>query len=243
MRQIYLIAACTLLAVNAPAYASNPYLADGNEPKLELWLPKAPADNSISEATDLNAYFSTRPEVGAARGKIAADDNVYTAADVVLRFGDALGFALNAENAPNLVAMMDRVTKDSELMLKPIKQPVANGGRVRPYGRFGSLAACPHEIDDQKWGLNASGSYPSGHATLGWLWGLMLSELVPDKSDTVMAKAYEFGESRLICGFHYPSDLVAGRLAASSLMAKLHANPDFQKDLDKAMQEIAKAKK
>ena len=50
--------------------------------------------------------------------------------------------------------------------------------------------------------------------------------------------AIAFGDSRVVCGFHYPSDVVAGRLAAAALLARLHADPAFLKDLAAARREI-----
>jgi acid phosphatase (class A) len=43
----------------------------------------------------------------------------------------------------------------------------------------------------------------------------------------------------VVCGFHYRSDVVAGRLAASALLDRLHADPAFLKDLAGAKQEVS----
>jgi acid phosphatase (class A) len=88
-----------------------------------------------------------------------------------------------------------------------------------------------HRNDDLGFLLPASGSYPSGHALLGMVAGLTLSQVAPDRTDALMARGVEFGESRLICGFHYPSDLVAGRLAGSVLFSTLIQTPAFDSDL------------
>ena len=72
--------------------------------------------------------------------------------------------------------------------------------------------------------------------------GLILSEADPAHANALLKKGIEFGESRLICGFHYPSDLVAGRLAASAMFARLHANTEFQTDIADLKQEVAALK-
>ena len=137
--------------------------------------------------------------------------------------------------------MMTVVLADDSEMLKPMKRSVDEGGRVRPYVRFPDQPACKHDVDDSQYHLNTSGSYPSGHATYGWMWGLVLSAMVPDRADPIMQRAYAFGQSRLVCGFHYPSDLAAGRLAASALFARLMADRAFAKDFELASHEVRNA--
>lgn len=238
------IALCLLLSTGeAQAQTKSGYLAKTDLPAIMDWVPAPPATGSIREAADLDAYLASRALVTEPRGATATADNVYAPKDVILRFRDALGFDLNDQNAPRLVAVMDRVMLDEEATLAPMKQPVTSGGRIRPYVRFASLAACPHGVDDSKYGLAKSGSYPSGHALLSWTWALLLAEAVPSRSNQLMTEGYQFGESRLVCGFHFPSDLEAGRYVASALVARLHADTAFARDWDRAKREIAKAER
>ena len=231
-----------LVMITAPLHAEEGYLNVTELPEIAVWLPAAPSDGSVQEASDLERYFATRSLVGLARGEEAVRDNVYDPRDVIGRFQNAMGFELSPSNSPRLFAMMDRVMRDEERMLKPVKKPIAEGGRVRPYVRFEALASCPHERDDRLWHLAASGSYPSGHAMLGWTWALLLAEALPEQADEIFATGYSFGESRLVCGFHYPSDLQAGRLASSALVARLHADLEFSEDWAIARQEIDRAR-
>ena len=48
------------------------------------------------------------------------------------------------------------------------------------------------------------------------------------------------GESRVICGYHFQSDVDAARLVASAVVARLHADPGFQAQLEKARKEMAR---
>jgi acid phosphatase (class A) len=73
---------------------------------------------------------------------------------------------------------------------------------------------------------------------LGWIWASILSDLAPDRSDALIARGIAFGESRAICGFHYESDVTAGRLAAAALMAREEADPGFRLALDNARAEF-----
>jgi acid phosphatase (class A) len=42
----------------------------------------------------------------------------------------------------------------------------------------------------------------------------------------------------VVCGFHYPSDVAAARLAAAALLTRLHAERRFQEDLAAARKEV-----
>jgi acid phosphatase (class A) len=90
--------------------------------------------------------------------------------------------------------------------------------------------------------LAKSASYPSGHSTLSWAWGLILAELAPDRATEIMLRAREIGDSRVICGVHYVSDVEEGRINGSILVAALHANPEFSVDLERSRAEVAAAR-
>ena len=109
-----------------------------------------------------------------------------------------------------------------------------------------------------------NGSFPSGHTILGWSSALLLSEINPDRADTLLARGIMYGDSRMIVGAHWQSDVNAGRLAASAAYARLHtserfleqmrlarlefrcekglATPKEEKEYKKAMAKRAKAK-
>ena len=85
--------------------------------------------------------------------------------------------------------------------------------------------------------LRYNGSYPSGHTIEGWSAALVLMELNPERADTILARGYMYGESRVIAGYHWQSDVDAGRLAASAAIARLHADKRFQRLMRKARRE------
>jgi acid phosphatase (class A) len=49
-----------------------------------------------------------------------------------------------------------------------------------------------------------------------------------------------YGQSRVIAGYHWQSDVDAGRIAASAGIARLHADKRFQRLLKKARREYHK---
>lgn len=57
-----------------------------------------------------------------------------------------------------------------------------------------------------------SPSYPSGHTTAGTALGAVLAYMVPEKRAVFLARAADYGHSRMIAGVHYRSDVEAGKL-------------------------------
>ena len=109
---------------------------------------------------------------------------------------------------------------------------------MRPYQQFKEPSGVPrHE--------NATDftSYPSGHTHASWLVGLALASIDPEHTEGIMKVAYELGQSRVIVGFHYQSDVDAGRVAASITFARVMSEPEFQKQYEKARKEYAKVKR
>lgn len=225
-----------LNVVLAPDHAKHPgYLS--RSIALAPWLPDAPATPSATLAADLQTYFDTRRHAGTQRAADAARDDVFRAFDVAARFGPTLGKRLDPQTTPVLLELMDRVTQDATALVAPVKRAVADGGRPRPLVAFPDEFHCPLKYAP----LPTTGAYPSTHAAMGWLWGSILAELAPEKAGELLARGIEFGDSRLVCGFHYPSDLAAGRLAAAVLLVHLHDDRRFRKDLATAAKEVARA--
>jgi acid phosphatase (class A) len=212
------------------------YLAPADSLHIESWLPPPPAEDSLANATDVEAYLQSRSLIGTARAEEAhADDVVKPAEAVAARFSYILGVTLDRKNAPRLMRMMDLVRNDAEWVVLPVKKAVTSGGRRRPFVDFPNLPKCPLVYE----ALGTTGSYPSGHAMTGWLWASILAEIAPGYADALLARGEAFGDSRVVCGFHYPSDVAAGRLVASALLARLHADPRFVSDLAQAKKEVA----
>lgn len=111
--------------------------------------------------------------------------------------------------------------------------------RVRPFSFFHEMTCNPEQQEE----LSTNGSYPSGHTAIGWATALVLSEINPDRQNEILKRGFEMGQSRVICGYHFQSDVDAARIVASGVVARLHANDAFMKQLQKAKAEFAKRKK
>ena len=83
----------------------------------------------------------------------------------------------------------------------------------------------PHQIADF-YGIDLNGvdldsmktpSYPSGHATQGYLLGMIYSERYPQYNEEFIRLAEDIAESRIIGKAHFPSDKKAGIELAEKL--------------------------
>jgi acid phosphatase (class A) len=55
-----------------------------------------------------------------------------------------------------------------------------------------------------------------------------------------MQAGREIGDSRMICGVHYQSDVEAGRMLGAAMVSREHANAQFRADFAAARAELAK---
>ena len=106
--------------------------------------------------------------------------------------------------------------------------------RTRPFVQFNEPTPVPNDEEV----LKNNSSYPSGHTTMGWGIALVLAEINPDRQNEILKRAFEYGESRVIVGFHYQSDVDHARILTSVLINRLHGNDDFVKQLQKAKEEF-----
>jgi acid phosphatase (class A) len=67
----------------------------------------------------------------------------------------------------------------------------------------------------------------------------VIAEVVPEKASPILARGKAFGDSRIICGVHFQSDIEAGRYLGSAMVSRLHDDPAFMADLAKAKAEVA----
>ena len=100
----------------------------------------------------------------------------------------------------------------------------------------------PTLIPEEEETLRNNGSYPSGHSIRGWAMALLLCEINPDAQDAILKLGYEWGQSRVIVGYHWQSDVDASRLLGSAVIARLHTNPQFLADMAAARKEFARLK-
>lgn len=166
-----------------------------------------------------------------ARGKIAQEDAASSMDYMAKLFEEAIGLRFSEELTPNLYRLLSKATKTSSAANKKAKSYYS---RLRPYVEFSEPTGVPEDEESHR----KSASYPSGHTTRGWTMALILSELLPERSQDILDVGYRYGTSRVIIGYHYQSDVQEARAAASGIVAVLHSSEEFRKDLKKAQKEI-----
>ena len=80
-------------------------------------------------------------------------------------------------------------------------------------------------------------SFPAGHAATAALYAELLSVAAPEMAAKLEERVKDYGESRLVCGFHYRSDLAAGDKAGRAVAKALLADRAFRARFDETRAE------
>lgn len=209
------------------------YLAAGAIDGAALLGPP-PAPDSLRGQADRARYLETRSLEGSARWAQARVDNDLWGGGALKQYACKMGVAIDARQTPSTLRVLERVELDVRTVGKPAKD---HYDRPRPMVGDDRAICVPRE----DW-MKTNASYPSGHAMTGWVWALILAELMPAKTDGLLAVGKSVGDSRAICGVHFPSDIEAGRTLGAAMVATLHGDPEFQADMRKARAEVARAR-
>ena len=71
--------------------------------------------------------------------------------------------------------------------------------------------------------------------------GPVLAQVMPEKSQAILARSAEYAENRLICGVHYRSDVAAGEAIGTVIGQDMLHSPAFRADLEAARAELKAA--
>lgn len=215
-----LIAATTTVLAEEKA---KPF-ADASEINLLALLPPPPSPDSAKMKAELGEILTiqvTRTPEMEARAKADVEENVWRFSDVVANP------KFTRENLPKFAAFFDRVVATEGAVVDPAKDVWK---RPRPH-LYSDLVkpVVP---------LSKSGSYPSGHTTVGTLMGIVLSNMLPEKRDPIMQRAWAYGWNRVIGGIHYPSDIEMGRISGTVIAQTIMTHDDFKAEFEAAKTEL-----
>ncbi|NTW78383.1 MAG: phosphatase PAP2 family protein [Syntrophaceae bacterium] len=210
------------------------YLPPDKAPNSLTLLPAPPAKESAAFAADQEAFRTTRSLTNTARWKQAIQDANLRFPEAAKVFSCALNAQVTKDATPNLYMLLQRTSTDASVAALAAKR---NYKRVRPFVVYKQTSCTPDWENDMK----KDGSYPSGHTSIGWTWALILAEIAPDRADAILSRGYAFGQSRVICGVHWQSDVIAGRVIGAAVVAKLHSDQVFRAQLAAAKKELAAA--
>lgn len=217
------------------AAAPQPYLAPEVLAFLANEVPPPVTDGSPQAAADLRESLRWTALEDSDRWRLAQTHAEVRPHLAVQHFDCPLNTRLADAPPPALLRVLGRALQDASVASNAAKSV---GFRPRPIAGDPDRRACIRVDDD----LRASASHPSGHATVGALWGRIMAEVAPDEAEALTRIGEEIGVSRAVCGLHYPSDVAAGQALGAALFEALRETPDYQADLVAARLEVAQAR-
>ena len=225
----------TLLLLTCGTYkakAQESYFTIDDMPDLVKCLPAPPDTVSMGFTYDVMRYMwgktmRSDPE----RVAVAVRDAIWDLDTLAAIFSVPFGMKIDKETTPEIYNAFMRGISTIELIRI---RPKAHFMRKRPFERFNEHT---YLIWDEA-ELSGEGSYPSGHTIRGWGAALLLSEINPAAANELYARGWDYGESRVIMGAHWQSDVDASRPAASIGYSLLQTSPAYREQMDKARKEF-----
>lgn len=211
------------------------YLKREELPNSLTILPPPPVKDSVAMQADLEASNEALKQQDSARFEQATRDAVLQLPAAVQSFACIIGVSISESETPRLTMLMKRTLMDAGLSTYTAK---THYQRPRPFMQNRATTCAP----ETEAALRANGSYPSGHAAIGFAWGLVLADLDPGHADALIRRGWEFGQSRVFCNVHWQSDVDNGRLMGAITVARLQQNDDFRTDRRLAVEELAHAR-
>jgi len=212
--------------------ARAPYLTDAQAPDTVSILGAPPRGHSAAETADKAAFNTTRALKGTPRWALATTDVADGASAILDDFACVIGQRIDQSRAPALMNLLERARLD---IARATRAPKLHYRRLRPFvGNDAEI--CVVRTSE----LGNAFSFPSSHATQAWTYASIMATLMPEKATQFFVRARSYGESRVVCGLHWWSDIEAGRTAASAVYAALQGDAGFRADLEKARVEVGK---
>jgi acid phosphatase (class A) len=179
-------------------------------------LPAPPLNNSAADRADMDTVKFYQTQVDSPRWEQARADVSF---DVFQAYGTLLGPDFTAAKNPQVAELIDY----AQLQLsRASAASKAAFMRPRPYVTEPSLKLCGEDAPDNT-------SYPSGHAAWGWLSARIISDIYPSQLASLTARGKDYGLSRVVCGFHYPTDVVAGQEMGRIVYDGLQEDPTYKR--------------
>ena len=230
-------AAATAAVAAAPAPATPVYFSDGQLDSTALIEPP-PAAGSDAARADLRAVLDAQ------RTAHASGTTARAVGDTVIdcqRVAEVLTPALPAKG--DGAAAVEFATRAARQASVAAGAPKRYWARPRPYIVSAAVERLGDVAPDSPLAINGGyerdhTSYPSGHTTFGTACAIVLAQMVPEQRAALFERARLYGESRLIVGAHFPTDVDAGRRVGTAAAGVMLRNPQFQADLRAARAQL-----
>ncbi|MCR4859047.1 MAG: phosphatase PAP2 family protein [Bacteroidales bacterium] len=207
------------------------YFSARQMPDLIKALPAPPAFGTEAFTADSLRYLWGKEQRGdARRAAIAEEDAAWDYDALFFTFSDPFGFLISRQTTPAIYQVLQR---GIETICQTRVEPKAFYHRQRPFVHYGEPMLTRWEEKD----LAGEGSYPSGHTLRAWSAALLLSEINPAAADTLIGRARMVGESRVIAGAHWQSDVDASAQAAAIGYARLQTSEAYRQQMELAQEE------
>ena len=232
----FVFAAVTFLLVlqfSALAQESYvPYIPEDEMPDVVQCIPAPPEDPSTGFDYDILRYmWGKQQRKDSVRLAMAIRDAIWSMDTTLVILGEPFGIKISKEGTPEIYEVLTRgITTIENIRFKP----KAHYFRTRPFAYFDEPSIFPQ---DDEW-LATEGSYPSGHTIRAWACALLMAQINPETAEAVFARAWQSGESRVISGCHWQSDVDASRPVAGIGYSRLQTSKEFLQQMARAQKEF-----
>lgn len=199
-------------------------------------LPPPPLPGTAQDTADRTAYAVSAAGIGGPEWQAAIGELNPTSPKFMEAVSCAIGKQLSLQATPQTMTMVARAGVD---MIAPMTVAKEFYARPRPFTTDKGPACDP--ISNDGIGAKLGYAYPSGHAGIGWLWALILSDVAPERAAEVRKFGKNTGDLRVACRVHWLSDVANGRILATSVYQRIAVDPEYLADLARAQAELAKA--
>ena len=219
-----------------PASENTDLLFDVNAFKEQILVPPPPNasnDYAWKWKADQEAYRVGLKLRHTPRGAQAARDGAKPTPDLILATASEwLGTNISQNGTPKIAKYL---LMGLHIISKSNRAAKTFYSRPRPFVLYPQDETC---LKNSKVHVKPTTSYPSGHSCIYFGLALLVSSIHPECTANVMRKAWEKGESRWICGYHWASDVQAGREVAAAAYARMSADKGFLKMQNEAYLEL-----
>ena len=227
-----LILCGVLVRAQAVIVYPDPFLDDKTRPDGVLFLPAPPEVTDPTFYNDFYYYQWGKQQRDTPFGEQAKKDGPM---ELYEAFSEAFGMTISPALTPEIDNLAGGAGSDAHRANKRVKNYYQ---RMRPFVQFGEPSLVPETEEEEA----KDYSYPSGHATRGYVYAMTLALIEPDSTNVLMKRAYEYALGRVVAGYHYKSDIDASAILASSVLGALAGNDRFREQLEKARKEYARLK-
>ncbi|MEO9130353.1 MAG: phosphatase PAP2 family protein [Sphingomonas sp.] len=225
--KLSLLVSAAALASAAPNGGKAPLLSAADlDPALVLPPPPvAGSAQAKAELAELHAVETGRSAADEADARLDGETKNGSI------FGVVLGPRFDLTTLPATKALLAEVRASEKAVVDLGKDEFK---RQRPYIVDPSLKSCKRNDDPLS-------SYPSGHTSMAFSMGETLARLVPEKAGLLLARAARYGQSRIVCGQHFRSDVTGGQMLGLLIAERLMEKPAFQANFAAARAELVAA--